>query len=141
MPEEKNKDEIQAAYKQGVLDQRLAGFDSHFGAINGSIERTAVELTHMRIGMTSLEHAVIKREGPIADLIRANSGRLDVLEAGLPATILTLKEELTEEIHTFRESILESQLGGSLRRAAAAGSAFAVVLTSTLTITHLIGLT
>lgn len=157
----------EAAYKAGVLDQRLAGYDAHFAAINGSVSDTARELqklnalieerlsekaertrvsslsaqlSDIQLQLNTLGQTVVLRDGPIADRISANTSRLDVLEAGLPAKMLKLKQELQNEIETVHDEVKDAQASGSLRLWAAAGSGFAATIVVLLAVFHAAGL-
>ena len=44
-------------YAEGALTQRLAQYDRHFAAINGSVERTAAELVLLRRSLDGLAEA------------------------------------------------------------------------------------
>lgn len=164
---------IDAAYKEGVLSQRLAGFDAHFSVINGSIADTANELARLNgllqdglankaerdrvhalqatvaaleLRLTAFDATVVRREGPVIDRISENTHRIDVLEASLPATLLKLKEGIVEEVGKLRGEVLSARgevlsahSKNTLRKWAAAGSAFAIgigVVLSVATVIH-----
>lgn len=118
-------DPVEAAYKQGQLDQRLAGFDQHFAVVNGSIEKTASQLSTLSLAIEGLRHTLdtrltasdlvmVRRDGPIVEQLANLERRFDLLDA---------------------------KNGGSLRLWAAAGSSFAVAVGVVLLILHAAGLT
>lgn len=106
----------------------------------------------LRIQLVAFEQTVVKREGPIVDRVDRNTHRLDLLESGQMVAILRLKEELIEAQQEIKEELIEGQQAlrveviktqfmGSFRRAAAAGSSFAVAFGIVLAAAHSLGWT